>query len=63
MLTQENLKALVALRLFSLGAKIYLLRQVFEVCIILILYTGFRHIDEYIKCFCKYLIKLFRSLQ
>jgi hypothetical protein len=58
--TQESLKVLSALKLFSLGGKNFL-RQVFGVCIILILYTGFRHIDEYIKYCCKYLTKLFRS--
>jgi hypothetical protein len=60
MLAQKSLKVLGALKLFSLGGKNFL-RQVFGVCIILILYTGFRHIDEYIKYCCKYLTKLFRS--
>jgi hypothetical protein len=38
-LAQESLKTLGALRLLSLEGKIYLLRRVFEICTILILYT------------------------
>jgi hypothetical protein len=63
MFAQKNLKALGALRLFSLRGKIYLLKQVFEVCTIFILYIGFKHIDRYIKYFCRHLTKLFMSLQ
>jgi hypothetical protein len=59
----KKLKALGALRLLSIWEKIYLLRQVFEVCTILILYIKSRHIDEYIKYFCKCLTKLSRYLQ
>ena len=44
MLAQESLKALGALRLLSLEGKIYIIRRVFEVCTILILYTKSRHI-------------------
>jgi hypothetical protein len=63
MLAQESLKALGAFRLLSLWGEIYLLiKQVFDVCIILILYIESRHIDEYIKCFCRQLTKLFWSL-
>ena len=59
----RKLKALGALKLLFIWRKIYLLKRVFEVCIILILYIKFKHIDEYIKYFCKYLTKLSRSLQ
>jgi hypothetical protein len=62
MLAQESLKVLGALR-FSLGRKIHLLRQVFEVCTILILYIGSKYINEYIKYFCRHLTKLFIFLQ
>jgi len=42
MLAQESLKALGALRLLSLKGTIYIIRLVFEVCTILILYTKSR---------------------
>jgi hypothetical protein len=42
MLAQESLKALGGLGLLSLGGK-YLLRRVFEVCALLILYIRSRH--------------------
>ena len=43
MLAQESLKALCAFRLLSLGGKIYILRRVFVVCTILILYIESTH--------------------
>ena len=51
MYAQESLKVLGALRLLSLEEKNYLLKWVFEVRTILILYIGSKYIDEYIKCF------------
>jgi hypothetical protein len=62
-LSKKSLKALGALRLFSFRKKNYLLRWVFKICIILILYIRSKQIDRYIKYFCKHLTKLFRSLQ
>jgi hypothetical protein len=63
MFVQESLKALGALRLLSIGRKIYFLRRVIEICTILILYIWSRHIDGYVKYFCKHSTKFFRSLQ
>jgi len=63
MLAQESLKTLCALRLLSLEKKINLLKRVFEVCTILILYTRSKHIDGHIKCFCRHLTRLFMFLQ
>ena len=48
MLAQESLKALDALRLLSLGGKICLIKRVFVLCTIIILYIKSRPIDEYI---------------
>jgi len=48
MLAQESLKALDALRLLSLGGKICLIKRVFALCTIIILYIKSRPIDEYI---------------
>ena len=53
LLAQESLKALGGLGLLSLGGK-YLLRGVFEVCTILILYIRSRHTYGYIKCCCRH---------
>jgi len=41
----------------------YILKLIFEVCIILILNIRSRYIDGYIKYFCRHLTKCFWSLQ